>query len=216
MDQSARELGLQPPFVPLAALKSFQAFRFYGIDDCELGDGILPMAFAPPGGSPTARKQQLEDATAAAAYDTMVSTEGNSISFSDATTLGKAKGYIPVDWTEALLQLEGYLPVLATLIGTDHPLVRNYLSGLDRLKRIQLTLRHALKDECGGKLAPAILVYYFQIRVRCWLEDQWDSDTPVEAPSFTQEFRTFKLSRNLNWLPGISDVPALQGLKMWE
>ncbi|VEU39857.1 unnamed protein product, partial [Pseudo-nitzschia multistriata] len=213
VDQSARELGLQPPFVPLAALKSFQAFRFYGIDDCELGDGILPMAFAPPGGSPTARKQQLEDATAAAAYDTMVSTEGNSISFSDATTLGKAKGYIPVDWTEALLQLEGYLPVLATLIGTDHPLVRNYLSGLDRLKRIQLTLRHALKDECGGKLAPAILVYYFQIRVRCWLEDQWDSDTPVEAPSFTQEFRTFKLSRNLNWLPGISDVPALQGLR---
>ncbi|VEU43031.1 unnamed protein product, partial [Pseudo-nitzschia multistriata] len=140
VDQSARELGLQAPFVPTSILKTFQAFRFYGVDECNVGDGILPMAFAPPGGSPTARKRQMEDAQAALAYDTLVSTEGNSLNLSDALTLGKSQGYVPLDWTEALLQIEGYLPVLATIAGVEHPLVRSYLDGLERLKRTQLAL----------------------------------------------------------------------------
>ena len=214
VDQTAREVGLQAPFVPTSTLKAFQSFQFYGIDECALGDGILPMAFAPPGGSPTARKQQLEAATAADAYDTLISTSGNSLNLSDALALGKAKGYVPIEWTEAVLQVEGYLPVLATLLGVEHPLVRNYLNGLDRLKRIQLGLRHALVDECGTQLAQAILVYYFQLWVWCWLEEQWDTDATIEVPSFTQEFLIFKMSKNLSWLPVVSDVPALKELKV--
>ena len=97
------ELSVPSPFIPTSTLKTFQTFRFYGVDECEIGDGILPMAFAPPGGSPTGRKKELADAHNALVYDTLVSTAGNSISLTDEQTLGKAKGYVPVEWTETVL-----------------------------------------------------------------------------------------------------------------
>eukprot|EP00536_Pseudo-nitzschia_multiseries_P016057 jgi/Psemu1/44760/gm1.44760_g len=105
----ASELGIQAPLITTAALKRFQDGNFHGTDPFDVADGILPMAFTPPGGSAATLKREQEAAATVAAYDTMISTEGNSLTLKDSLELQKTKAYIPVDWTEATTQLESYL-----------------------------------------------------------------------------------------------------------
>eukprot|EP00536_Pseudo-nitzschia_multiseries_P014695 jgi/Psemu1/39784/gm1.39784_g len=116
----ASELGIQAPLITTAALKRFQDGNFHGTDPFDVADGILPMAFTPPGGSAATLKREQEAAATVAAYDTMISTEGNSLTLKDSLELQKTKAYIPVDWTEATTQLESYLAVLATILGLNH------------------------------------------------------------------------------------------------
>eukprot|EP00536_Pseudo-nitzschia_multiseries_P014494 jgi/Psemu1/38916/gm1.38916_g len=97
----ASELGIQAPLITTAALKRFQDGNFHGTDPFDVADGILPMAFTPPGGSAATLKREQEAAATVAAYDTMISTEGNSLTLKDSLELQKTKAYIPVDWTEA-------------------------------------------------------------------------------------------------------------------
>eukprot|EP00536_Pseudo-nitzschia_multiseries_P014338 jgi/Psemu1/38317/gm1.38317_g len=47
----ASELRIQAPLITTAALKRFQDGNFHGTDPFDVADGILPMAFTPPGGS---------------------------------------------------------------------------------------------------------------------------------------------------------------------
>eukprot|EP00536_Pseudo-nitzschia_multiseries_P002783 jgi/Psemu1/6302/gm1.6302_g len=107
-----------------------------------------------------------------AAYSTMISTEGNSLTLKDSLELQKTKAYILVDWTEAITQLESYLAVLATILGATHAVVKGYQLRLLWLKLQQMTLRRAIADEMGELITSAIVIYYFQIRVRAWLEEQ--------------------------------------------
>eukprot|EP00536_Pseudo-nitzschia_multiseries_P019414 jgi/Psemu1/60638/gm1.60638_g len=72
----AAELGIQAPLITTAALKRFQDGNFHGTDPFDVADGILPMAFTPPGGSVATLKREQEAAANVAAYDTMISTEG--------------------------------------------------------------------------------------------------------------------------------------------
>eukprot|EP00536_Pseudo-nitzschia_multiseries_P017988 jgi/Psemu1/53538/gm1.53538_g len=116
----------------------------------------------------------------------------------------KTKAYIPVDWTEATTQLESYLAVLATILGLNHDVVTSYQQGLRRLKIQQMPLRRAIADKVGEFLTPAIVVYYFQIRVRWWLEEQWEAASILPSPDFGVDFHTFRMSQNLNWLPNVS------------
>eukprot|EP00536_Pseudo-nitzschia_multiseries_P003552 jgi/Psemu1/8083/gm1.8083_g len=120
----ASELGIQAPLITTAALKRFQDGNFHGTDLFDVADGILPMAFTPPGGSATTLKQEQEAAT----------------------------------------NLESYLAVLATILGLNHDVIQ------------QMPLQRAIADEIGDLLTPAIVVYYFQIQVRGWLEEQWEAD----------------------------------------
>eukprot|EP00536_Pseudo-nitzschia_multiseries_P018755 jgi/Psemu1/57204/gm1.57204_g len=113
----ASELGIQAPLITTAALKRFQDGNFHGTDPFDVADGILHMTFTPPGGSAATLKREQEAAATVAAYDTMISTEGNSLTLKDSLELQKTKAYIPVDWTEATTQLESYLAVLATILG---------------------------------------------------------------------------------------------------
>eukprot|EP00536_Pseudo-nitzschia_multiseries_P006129 jgi/Psemu1/14529/gm1.14529_g len=114
----ASELGIQAPLITTAALKRFQDGNFHGTGPFDVVDGILPMAFTPPGGSAATLKREQEAAATVAAYDTMISTEGNSLTLNDSLELQKTKAYIPVNWTEATTQLESYLAVLATILPT--------------------------------------------------------------------------------------------------
>eukprot|EP00536_Pseudo-nitzschia_multiseries_P012565 jgi/Psemu1/32459/gm1.32459_g len=152
----ASELGIQAPLITTAALKRFQDGNFHGTDPFDVADGILPMAFTPPGGSAATLKREQEAAAIVAAYDTMISTEGNSLTLKDSLELQKTKAYIPVDWTEATTQLESYLAVLATILGLNHDVVTSYQQGLRRLKIQQMPLQRAIADEVGEFLTPAI------------------------------------------------------------
>eukprot|EP00536_Pseudo-nitzschia_multiseries_P019462 jgi/Psemu1/60820/gm1.60820_g len=209
----ASELGIQAPLITTAALKRFQDGNFHGTDPFDVADGILPMAFTPPGGSAATLKREQEAAATVAAYDTMISTEGNSLTLKDSLELQKTKAYIPVDWTEATTQLESYLAVLATILGLNHDVITSYQQGLRRLKIQQMPLRRAIADEMGEFLTPAIVVYYFQIRVRGWLEEQWEAASILPSPDFGVDFHTFRMSQNLNWLPNVSNVVALRLLR---
>eukprot|EP00536_Pseudo-nitzschia_multiseries_P010915 jgi/Psemu1/27376/gm1.27376_g len=119
----AYNLGIQAPLITTAVLKRFQDCNFYGTDPFDVADGILPLAFTPPGGSAATLKREHEVAANVAAYDTMISTHGNSLSLKDSLDLQKTKAYIPLDWTEATTQLKSYLAVLATLLGATHNVV---------------------------------------------------------------------------------------------
>eukprot|EP00536_Pseudo-nitzschia_multiseries_P017750 jgi/Psemu1/52378/gm1.52378_g len=44
-------LGIQAPLITTAVLKQFQDCNFYRTDPFDVADGILPLAFTPPGGS---------------------------------------------------------------------------------------------------------------------------------------------------------------------
>eukprot|EP00536_Pseudo-nitzschia_multiseries_P017565 jgi/Psemu1/51423/gm1.51423_g len=105
----AYNLGIQAPLITTAVLKRFQDCNFYGTDPFDVADGILPLAFTPPGGSAATLKREHEAAANVAAYDTMISTQGNSLSLKDSLELQKTKAYIPLDWTEATTQLKSYL-----------------------------------------------------------------------------------------------------------
>eukprot|EP00536_Pseudo-nitzschia_multiseries_P014511 jgi/Psemu1/38982/gm1.38982_g len=173
----ASELGIQAPLITTAALKRFQDGNFHGTDPFD------------------------KAAATVAAYNTMISTEGNSLTLKDSLELQKTKAYIPVDWTEATTQLESYLAVLATILGLNHDVVTSYQQGLRRLKIQQMPLRQAIADEVGEFFTPAIVVYYFQIRVRGCLEEQWEAASTIPSPDFGVDFHAFRMSQNLNWLP---------------
>eukprot|EP00536_Pseudo-nitzschia_multiseries_P001333 jgi/Psemu1/3095/gm1.3095_g len=204
----AAELGIQAPLITTTALKRFQDGNFHGTDPFDGADGILPMAFTHPGGSVATLKREHEAVATVAAYGTMISTEGNSLTLKDSLELQKTKAYIPVDWTEATMQLESYLAVLATILGLNHDVVTSYQQGLRRLKIQQMPLRRAIADEVGEFLTPAIVVYYFQIRVQGWLEEQWEAVSTLLSLDFGVDFHTFRMSQNLNWLPNVSNPGA--------
>eukprot|EP00536_Pseudo-nitzschia_multiseries_P019258 jgi/Psemu1/231787/e_gw1.4247.1.1 len=209
----AAEFLIQAPLVTTAALKKFQDGNFHGTDPFDVADGILPLAFTPPGGSAASLKREQEAAATVAAYDTMISTEGNSLTLKDSLELQKTKAYLPIDWTEATTQLESYLAVLATILGMHHPVVQGYQNGLAKLKLQQMPLRRAIADELGELITPSIVVYYFQIRVRGWLEEQWGSTFTVPSPDFGKDFQAFRITQNLYWLPNVTNVPALRHLR---
>eukprot|EP00536_Pseudo-nitzschia_multiseries_P002427 jgi/Psemu1/5506/gm1.5506_g len=140
----AKELGVQPPLVTTTVLKRFQVYNFHGTDLFDVADGILPLAFTPLVGSAATLKQEQCAATNVAVYNTMISTECNSLNREDSPELQKTKAY--------------YLAVLATLLGAAHAVV---------------------EDEMGELITTAIVVYYFQIRMRGWLEEQWESDLTI-------------------------------------
>eukprot|EP00536_Pseudo-nitzschia_multiseries_P019220 jgi/Psemu1/231678/e_gw1.4141.1.1 len=202
----AYNLGIQAPLITTVVLKRFQDCNFYGTNPFDVADGILPLAFTPPGGSAATLKREYEEAANVAAYDTMISTQGNSLSLKDSLELQKTKVYIPLDWTEATTQLKSYLAVLATLLGATHAVVKGYQCGLSRLEWQQMPLRRVIADEVGERITLAIVVYYFQVRVRGWLEEQWESDTPLPSPDFGEDIHRFRMTQNLNWLPNVSNV----------
>eukprot|EP00536_Pseudo-nitzschia_multiseries_P008670 jgi/Psemu1/21042/gm1.21042_g len=137
-----------------------------------------------------------------------------SLTLKDSLELQKTKAYILVDWTEVdTTQLESYVAVLATIIGLNHDVVTSYQQVLSRFKIQQMPLRRAIADEVGELLTPAIVVYHFQIRVRGWLEEQWEAASPIPSPDFGANFHTFQMSQNLNWLPNVSNVAALRLLR---
>ena len=114
-----------------AALKLFQNLCFSGTEGNNISDGLLPFAFIPRHESATTMKQCLEAISQVDTYGDMTTMSGNFLLLANSKTLSKLAAFIPVTWRQAILQITGYLPVLAALLGGKHPLTLSYQQGLD-------------------------------------------------------------------------------------
>ena len=211
IEEMAEPMGAPVVTVTPAVLAYIKSFRFSGNDDTDVGTGVLPMSFVPPGGvSGKARARRVEDTTASFAYMNMMSTEGQHITSEDAQALSRSKGYIPCQWTEATVQLRAYAPVLATLVGNKHPIFEAYQKGVRLYTQNSLELQSALDARVGERLAPGLLVYTFQVRLKGWFEHQWRSVDNFDVPNFGNGFWRYLMDKNLEWLPDISSIPELR------
>ena len=95
------------------------------------------------------------------------------------------------------------------MLGANHPLTVGYRTGIEFLDRHLLVIQQAFDIKVGTKLAPALLVYCFQLKVRAWFDEQLLPQHHVPAPVFKDDLRRFIYSKNLDWLPDMSDVPEL-------
>ena len=215
IEEIAEPLGAPVVTITPATMAFIKVFRFHGNDDTDIGSGVLPMSFVPPGGvSGKARARRIEDATSSFAYMNMMGTDGQHITSADAQSLSRAKGYVPCKWTEAMVQLRAYAPVLAAIVGTAHPLFAAYEKGFNLYMSRSIMLNDALEGKVGERLAPGLLVYIFQIRLKGWFENQWTMQDELAVPDFAQGFWRYLLDRNLEWLPDVLSIPELRQLAL--
>ena len=84
------------------------------------------MAIVPPGISPS--REPL------VAKNLCVLRSGGlvplALTLTNIKELSTTNGYNCTRWSEAVLQLGAYLPILASLIGSNHPVVVSYQEGL--------------------------------------------------------------------------------------
>ena len=122
------------------------------------------MAFVPPGVSPSREAVDAQNLYA-------LQSGGMApllLTLTDIRELSTAKDYICTQWSEAVLQLDAYLPLLASLIRFNHPVVVSYQDGFREFHKNAVAIKSALSDEIGA----IVIVYYFHVRVRWYLAMQ--------------------------------------------
>ena len=162
--QAVRDAGvtlkIKPPILPLFTITSLLALMWDGIDMADLGSGILPMAFLPPCAiSPKAKAATLAIMQAIQSSD---DASGN-MTVANSVTLNQAggSGYIPQDFPESDLQIKCYVPVLVTMVGAEHDLVKEYSDCRDLIEDNKLEFQQALIEECSASQAPAMQSFLF-------------------------------------------------------
>ena len=125
--------------------------------------------------------------------------------------LSTAKGYICTQWSEAVLQLDAYLPLLASLIEFNHPVVVSYQDRLREFHKNPVAIESALSDWHGTEIGAIVFVYYFHVWVRGYLAMQWDSSTRITmVPEIFDDFVHFAMTSKVSHFPDPSDVPVLR------
>ena len=75
--------------------------------------------------------------------------------------LSVAKDYIYTRWLEALLQLDAYLPLLASLIDFNRPVVVSYQKGLREFCKNSVAIEAALSNRHGPEIGEICLFTTF-------------------------------------------------------
>lgn len=187
---------------------------FVGISMDTLGTGLLPFSIVPPDApSKLARQAMLDEADRARQYDMSGEAVAGSISATDAKRLFNAHGYVASQWAEADIQLELYGVILGAILGTQHAVTRGHLASYQGYTRIRTRLQAAMNHKYGTSLAPALLVFHFQLHYRHWFEQRFTYGSPNNpAPEVTAGFTLFSTANRLDWVPSYDDVPALVAL----
>ena len=165
------------------------------------------MTFVPPGVSPS--REALN------ALNLYALRSGGlaplALTLTNIKELSTAKGYICTRWSEAVLQLDAYLPLLASLIGFNHPMVVSYQAGMREFCKNAVAIESALSDRHGPEIGAIVFVYYFHVQVRGYLAMQWDSSTRLTMiPDFSDAFVRFAMTSEVSHFPDPSDVPVLR------
>lgn len=155
----------------------------------------------------------MEDAERARQYDLSGEAVSGAISAVDAKRLCNTSGYVPTEWGDADAQLELYGVVLGTVLGANHSVTTTHIRAYRYYDRIRARLQASMNRKFGPALAPALLVFHFQLQYRSWFEERFlygvvNNPAPDVAAGLSQ----FIVSNRLDWLPGYEDVPALASL----
>ena len=113
---------------------------------------------------------------------------GDLLSLAILKTLSKSAAFIPETWRQAIPQVTEYLPVLAALVGSEHPLTLSYQQGLDYIREHQHTFGEAFSQEPGvrDRFAPSITDLLFS-----WESAELDGGAvETRTPRGASEFQT--------------------------
>ena len=209
----AKRLRVRYPTVTTQHASALTDWAFYGAET-DLGEGILPFTITPPDQISLAAVAQIQLDHHQNRDFSAIMTGSTSISAADARAMRSSKGYIPVDWDEAEVQIEAYTPVLAAILGERHPNVQEHIEATAALRRFKPLLKQFMSTKLGIGLGAATIVWYFHMKHRNWFRKQWSKDTEstLKPPSILAGFEQFEDGYNLSWLPYTGHVPRLQAL----
>ena len=214
VDAAAVTLRTRRPNMTVQHATALKNWMFIGVTERELGEGLLPFSITPPDQvSASAIAQSQANHSQNMDYSTIM-LGSTSISASDAKSMRTGKGYIPADWDEAEVQLECYTPVLAAILGLQHPNVLAHRAAFTALRNYKSLLKQFMSAQLGPRLSAATIVYYFHLRHRNWFRFQWDIESvgTRAPPSLMTGLEQFIDGYNLSWLPVTHHIPALQKL----
>jgi len=208
---TGKSLKIKPPILPLRCVTALLGLNWEGIDIADLGSGILPMGFIPPGAiSPKAKVATLALLRAIQSSD---DASGN-MTVADSVMLNQAggSGFVPQDFTESDIQIKCFTPVLVTMVGANHELVEEYGSCRAFIEDNKLEFQQALVEECGASQAPAMQSFLFHHLVHTYFRMQSNSSTSVKPHSLSADLLRWDSGGVLNWLPSLLRVPSLNAL----
>ena len=196
-----------PIAITTTTLTCLRAFRFCSWDQELHSDGLLPMAFVPPGVSPSHK-------TFNAQYLYALQSRGFtplSLTLTNIVELPAARGYIYTQWSEAVLQLDACPPLLASLIGYNHPVGVSYQERLREFRKNPVAIQAALSDRYRTEIGAIVFVHYFHVWVRGYLSMQWDSSMRMKnVPDLFNAFVHFVMTSEVSHFPDPSDIPVLR------
>ena len=139
MDDLGADLNIIIPVLPLSATIAIMALQFNGIDESNLGFGICPMGFVPPGAISSKAKAAM-----LAIVKAIQSAEyaADDMTIADSVVLSKLDGYIPDDFVELDFQIKAFLPILCAAVGMEHAFVAKYKASRDYLETTKRRVAH--------------------------------------------------------------------------
>ena len=215
VETAAGNLKVRYPTMTVQHATSLNDWSFCGGVEQDLGEGLLPFSITPPDQVSAAAVAQLQANHYQNRDYSALMTGSTSITAADAKAMRTSKGFIPVDWEEAEVQLESYTPVLGALLGETHPNVLEHLAAVTALRTYRAQLRQFVSAKVGPRLSAPTMVYYFHLKHRNWFSDQWRMATvsTLAPPTLMHAFTMFRDGYNLSWLPHTDHVPLLLRLK---
>jgi hypothetical protein len=96
----------------------------------------------------------MEDLARAKTYDLSGEAVKGAITTADVARMRNLKRYVPVDWMEARMQLQGMAVMVDVLLGTTHPILALYTTFLRKYNAMEPRVRREFELVYGARLAP--------------------------------------------------------------
>jgi hypothetical protein len=215
VDQCAEVFDVPPFKVSPSQVIALNTFDFAGLSMAEVGTGVLPLSIIPPEAtSLTASRALSLHHTQAEAFDPSGEPNVGALSTPDTQRLRNQKGYLPASWMEARTHTRCSLALLGALCGPDHPIPASWRSILHQYERVEACLQNDIDTAMGTQLGPPLFVFHLQLILRDWFVEQTRTCQrfSVPSPDFGQYLKMYERQNNLNWLPSVANIPALQAL----
>jgi hypothetical protein len=216
VDQSADTFDVLAFKVTPSQVLSLKTFDFAGLSLSEVGTGVLPLSIIPPEAMSLAASRALaSNNSQAETYDLSGEPTSGALSITDTQRLLNQNDYLPTNWMEARTQIRCTLALLGALCGDLHAVPVSWRSMLRQYERVEARLQHEIDTEVGNRLGPSLFVFHLQLILRDWFVDQTRTGQCdlVPAPDFGQYLEGFECQNNLNWLPSVSNIPALFAIR---
>jgi hypothetical protein len=214
VDQSADTFDMLPFKVSPSQVVALNTFDFAGLSMSEVGTGVMPLSIIPPEATSLAASRALAKNHA---QDEIYDLRGESTALTKADTqrLRNQKGYLPSNWMDARTQLRCTLALLGALCGDDHAVPATWCSMLRQYEHVEARIIHEMDAEVGARPGPPLFVFHLQLILRDWFVDQTRTGQAalIPAPYFGYYLKLLDLQHNLNWLPYVTNIPALFALR---